>query len=103
MTRSVTAPVLVIGATGRTGRGVVAELRRAGRAVRALVRNPLTCGLAADVELVTGDLTDPNSIARAADGATAAFLVWTAPFATASAIVAALAQRVERIVLLSSP
>ena len=103
MTRSENAPALVIGATGRTGRGVVAELLRAGRPVRALVRDPATSGLRADVELVTGDLTDPASIDRAAEGAQSAFLVWTAPFATAPAVVEALARRVERIVLLSSP
>jgi uncharacterized protein YbjT (DUF2867 family) len=103
MTRSDTAPALVIGATGRTGRIVVAELLRAERTVRALVRNPATCRLPADVELATGDLTDPESVARAADGARSAFLVWTAPFATAPDVVAALARHVERIVLLSSP
>jgi uncharacterized protein YbjT (DUF2867 family) len=52
---------------------------------------------------VTGDLTDPDSVARAAEGAQRAFLVWTAPFATAPAVVTALARHVERIVLLSSP
>ena len=103
MTQSEKAPALVIGATGRTGRGLVAELLRAGRAVRALVRNPDSAGLPADVELATGDLTNPDSIARAAEGARSVFLVWTAPFATAPAVVAALATRVERIVLLSSP
>jgi uncharacterized protein YbjT (DUF2867 family) len=103
MTRSDTAPALVIGATGRTGRIVVAELLRAGRTVRALVRNPATCRLPADVELATGDLTDPESVARVADGARSAFLVWTAPFATTPDVVAALARHVERIVLLSSP
>ncbi len=103
MTRSEIAPALVIGATGRTGRGVVAELLRAGRAVRALVRNPSVSNLPAGAELATGDLTNPESIASAAEGAQSAFLVWTAPFATASAVVDALARHVERIVLLSSP
>jgi uncharacterized protein YbjT (DUF2867 family) len=103
MTQSEQAPALVIGATGRTGRGVVAELLRAGRSVRALVRNAITSALPADVKLATGDLTDPESIARAAEGAQSAFLVWTAPFATAPAVVAALARNVDRIVLLSSP
>ena len=103
MTRSDTAPTLVIGATGRTGRGVVAELRRAGRGVRALARNPASAGLPEDIEVVAGDLTDPASIERAAEGARSAFLVWTAPFATAPAVVSALARHVERIVLLSSP
>ena len=93
----------MIGATGRTGRGVVAELIRAGRPVRALVRDPAASSLPAGVEIATGDLTNPESIARAAEGAQSAFLVWTAPFATASAVVAALARHVERIVLLSSP
>jgi uncharacterized protein YbjT (DUF2867 family) len=103
MTRSEVAPALVIGATGRTGRGVVAELIRAGRPVRALVRDPAASKLPIAVELATGDLTHPESIARAAEGAQSAFLVWTAPFATASAVVAALARHVERIVLLSAP
>src|SRR5215208_6722783 len=103
MTSSSSAPSLVIGATGRTGREVVAALRRAGRPVRALVRQPATSGLPAEIELVAGDLTDPASIARAADGAQSVFLVWTAPFATAPAVVSALARSVERIVLLSSP
>src|SRR6476661_8029605 len=103
MTRSDIAPALVIGATGRTGREVVAELRRAGRPVRALVRNRASAGLPANIELVAGDLTDPTSIARAAEGAQSVFLVWTAPFATAPAVVSALARNVERIVLLSSP
>ena len=97
------APTLVIGATGRTGRGVVAELIRAGRPVRALVRDPALSKLPGDVELATGDLTNPESVARAAEGAQSAFLVWTAPFATASAVVGALALHVEGIVLLSSP
>jgi uncharacterized protein YbjT (DUF2867 family) len=103
MTRPNAEPTLVIGATGRTGRGVVDELLGAGRAVRALVRDPARAALPAGAELVTGDLTDPDSIARAAEGARSAFLVWAAPFATASDVVAALANRVERIVLLSSP
>jgi len=103
MTRSEAEPALVIGATGRTGRGIVDELLGAGRAVRALVRDPARAALPAGAALVTGDLTDPDSIARAAEGARSAFLVWTAPFATARDVVAALARRVERIVLLSSP
>lgn len=103
MTRSDTAPALIIGATGRTGRSLVAQLHREGRPVRALVRNPASAGLPEDIELVAGDLTDPASIARAAEGARSVFLVWTAPFATAPAVVSALARHVERIVLLSSP
>ena len=103
MTRSASAPTLVIGATGRTGRHLVAELVRAEHPVRALVRNPSASSLPADVEVVPGDLTNPESIAQAAAGAQSAFLVWTAPFGTARAVVDALARHVERIVLLSAP
>jgi len=103
MTPSSTAPTLVIGATGRTGRHLVDELGRAERPVRALVRNPSSANLATDVEVVQGDLTSPESIAQAAKGAKSAFLVWTAPFASARAVVDALARHVDRIVLLSAP
>src|SRR6478672_2243906 len=99
MTRSDTAPALIIGATGRTGRSLVAQLHSAGRPVRALVRNPASASLPDDIEVVTGDLTGPASIERAAEGAQSVFLVWTAPFATAPAVVSALARHVERIVL----
>ena len=103
MTHSDTPPVLVIGATGRAGREVVAELGRAGLPVRALTRRPATSGFPPNVEPVAGDLTVPESIERAADGARAVFLVWTASPTTAPAVVAGLARRVERIVFLSSP
>ena len=68
-----TAPILVFGATGSVGGQVVERLVDAGARVRALVRRP--------------DLV----------------LLWTAPPATAAAVVARLAARVPRIVLLSSP
>ena len=103
MTRTDTAPTLVIGATGRTGRHLVAELARAGRAVRALVRNSSAASFDSGVDVVEGDLTSPESIARAATGAQSAFLVWTAPFGTARPVVDALARQVQRIVLLSAP
>jgi uncharacterized protein YbjT (DUF2867 family) len=97
------APVLVIGATGRVGREVVAQLRHAKQPVRALVRRPATSNLPSDVELAVGDLTIPESLEQAIDGARAVFLVWTAAFTTTPAVIALLARRVERLVLLSSP
>src|SRR5215208_411571 len=103
MTASDTPPVLVIGATGRVGREVVTELGRAGLPVRALTRRPATASSPPNVEPVVGELTVPESIERAADGARAVFLVWTASPTTAPAVVAGLARRVERIVFLSSP
>ena len=65
--------ILVTGATGFVGPKVVHALRERGRPVRALVRNPnrATQLRAWDVELVQGDMTDPASVRRAAEGADA--------------------------------
>jgi len=95
--------VLVVGATGNVGRHVVEALRHAGAPVRALARRPEAAGLPADVEVVAGDLTAPESLGPALDGTSSAFLLWTAPPATAEAVVGRIAARVRRIVLLSSP
>jgi uncharacterized protein YbjT (DUF2867 family) len=97
------AAVLVVGATGNVGRHVVGALRAIGAPVRALTRRPEAAGLPADVEVIAGDLTAPESLDPALDGVEAAFLLWTAPAATAGAVVARVAARVPRIVLLSSP
>lgn len=95
--------VLVTGATGNTGRHLVPVLLEAGVRVRALVRRPLTAGLPAAVDVVAGDLTSPEDVARAAEGANAAFVLWPGFDATgADEIVGALAQHVERIVYLSA-
>lgn len=96
-------PILVTGATGRVGREVVAELRSAGVPVRALTRSPATAALPADVEVVAGDFTAPESLDAALHGVAAVFLVWTAPPATAPAVVERLAAHTRRVVLLSSP
>jgi uncharacterized protein YbjT (DUF2867 family) len=96
--------VLVTGATGRVGRGVVDLLRAAGVPVRALTRRPAAAaGLPADVEVVTGDLTVPESLDAALRGVSAVFLVWTVPPATAPAVVERLAAHARRVVFLSSP
>jgi uncharacterized protein YbjT (DUF2867 family) len=96
-------PVLVIGATGRVGRAVVAELLNAGVPVRALARRPATAGLPAAVEVVAGDLTVPESLDASLQGIGAAFLVWTAPPSTAPAVIERLALHSRRVVFLSSP
>jgi uncharacterized protein YbjT (DUF2867 family) len=95
--------VLVIGATGRVGRAVVDGLLGAGVSVRALARRPAAAGLPAEVEVVAGDLTLPESLEPALRGAATVFLVWTAPPATAAAVVERLAAGPRRVVLLSSP
>ncbi|AHI00945.1 SDR family oxidoreductase [Kutzneria albida] len=54
--------VLVTGATGNVGRVVVRELVRSGARVRALTRDPSAAALPAGVDLVRGDLTDPEGL-----------------------------------------
>ncbi|MEV4947362.1 NAD(P)H-binding protein [Streptomyces sp. NPDC053755] len=97
-------PVLVTGATGRVGRIVTEHLLSAGVPVRALARrSEAAATLPAKVEVFTGDLTVPESLDPALDGAGAVFLVWTAPPRTAPAVIGRLAAHVRRIVFLSSP
>ncbi|MEV5238376.1 NmrA/HSCARG family protein [Streptomyces cinnamoneus] len=73
------AVVLVTGATGRQGGAVTKALRRAGHRVRGMTRSPegarATYLASRGVEVVRGDLTDPASVAAAAKGCTAVFLV----------------------------
>jgi uncharacterized protein YbjT (DUF2867 family) len=104
MTAMHVAPVLVTGATGRVGSAVVDLLVDAGVPVRALTRRPAAAAmLPANLEVVTGDLTVPESLDAALRGAGAVFLVWTAPPATAPAVVERLATYARRVVFLSSP
>lgn len=104
MTRTRVPLVLVTGATGRVGRAVVDLLVEAGVPVRALTRRAEAAAtLPANVEVVTGDLTVPESLGAGLQGAGAVFLVWTAPPATAPAVVERLAAYPRRVVFLSSP
>jgi uncharacterized protein YbjT (DUF2867 family) len=97
------ARVLVVGASGRIGPAVIGELLQLGRPVRALVRRPPPTPFPPGVEVVVGDLTDPDSLAPALAGVEAVFLVWAAGPATVSDVVARLARSVQRVVFLSSP
>jgi (4-alkanoyl-5-oxo-2,5-dihydrofuran-3-yl)methyl phosphate reductase len=60
--------ILVTGATGTVGREVVAQLLMAGEKVRALTRNPSRAQLDEQVELVAGDLDQPETMAKAVEG-----------------------------------
>ena len=104
MTRTHVPPVLVTGGTGRVGSAVAGLLAGAGVPVRVLTRRSAAAAmLPANVEVVTGDLTEPGSLDAALRGVGAVFLVWTAPPATAPAVVERLATDARRVVFLSSP
>jgi uncharacterized protein YbjT (DUF2867 family) len=104
MTRTQVPPVLVTGATGRIGRVVIDRLVDAGVPVRALThRSEAATTLPANVDVVTGDLTVPESLDAGLQGVGAVFLVWTAPPTTAPAVVERLATYARRVVFLSSP
>ena len=104
MTRTESPPVLVTGATGRVGRAVVGLLLDAGVPVRALIhRSEAAATLPANVDVVTGDLTAPESLDAGLRGVDAVFLVWTAPPATAQAVVERLATHARHVVFLSAP
>ncbi|WP_068925970.1 NAD(P)H-binding protein [Planobispora rosea] len=92
--------ILVTGATGVVGRGVVGELLRAGRRVRALTRRPAAAGLPGEVEVCEGDLERPESLRAALAGVERLYLF---PVARTAAEVVALAAEsgVRRIVDLS--
>jgi uncharacterized protein YbjT (DUF2867 family) len=96
-------PVLVTGATGRIGRLVIDRLLREGAPVRALTRRPEAARLPPGVEVVAGDLTVPESLDAGLRGASAVFLVWTAPPTTVPAVIDRLATHTRRVVFLSSP
>ncbi|MCP3800619.1 NAD(P)H-binding protein [Allokutzneria sp. A3M-2-11 16] len=89
--------ILVTGATGNVGRGVVAQLLDAGQAVRAVTRNPATANLPAGVEVVRGDLADLPAEAFA--GVERMFLF---PANGSEAVATAVRVGVRRIVVLSS-
>lgn len=67
--------VLVTGATGTVGSQVVAELLRRGHSVRALTRDPAKADFPAGVEVVQGDLTDPESLTAALEDVTGLHLI----------------------------
>ena len=73
------SPILVFGATGQQGGSVVNALLKAGRHVRALVRDSTSKKASAlggrGVELMQGELADPASIRQAMTGVHGVFSV----------------------------
>lgn len=95
--------ILIIGATGNVGRQVIPELIVTDSRIRALVRNPDSANLPAEVEVVRGDLTSPDTLDQSLDDVDVVFLVWAAPATAVAPALARIAKRAQRIVFLSSP
>ena len=68
--------ILLTGATGRVGKAAATELLSKGVPFRAFVRDADKFAHTGDgVEMVVGDFTDPESVARAVKGVTRALIV----------------------------
>ena len=76
--------VLVTGATGHIGSEVVSQLRGTGCRIRAMSRNPGSANLPADVEIVRGNLSAPDTLDACLNCIDSVFLVWMAPLAAAA-------------------
>jgi len=77
-----TGKVLITGATGNTGSGLVPKLREAGVDVRAFVRDEAKAQALKDVgvEVVLGDLDRPETISPAVEGVDKIYLLtWNGP------------------------
>jgi uncharacterized protein YbjT (DUF2867 family) len=101
--------LLVLGATGATGRLVVDQALAAGHSVRALVRSPEKLTVTnSNLEVVTGQATDASDVAYALVGVDAVISTLGAAKgtvitdATRALIAGADAQGVKRVVVLSS-
>jgi uncharacterized protein YbjT (DUF2867 family) len=97
---------LIAGATGRVGRHLVEQLHQAGHDVRALTRNAAKAKFPAGVEVVQGDLTQPETLTAALEGVTGLHLItfggdYGAPLETGPEIMA-LAEKagVQRVTVL---
>lgn len=62
--------ILVLGATGGTGRLIVSEALARGHEVTALVRSPEKAGDLKGARLIVGDIRDENALRNALRGRT---------------------------------
>lgn len=94
--------ILVTGATGQVGRGVVTRLAGRGVRVRALSRQPEKAALPAAVEVLAGSAEDADSLKAALAGVDKAFVVLAGDIDLQARTLAAAAGTLRHIVLLSS-
>lgn len=93
---------LVTGAAGNVGSEVVRALAAAGQPVRALIRAGSATGLPHGVDVATGDLNHPESLAAALAGVSGVFLL--PGYADMPALLKVVSRAgAERVVLLSGP
>src|SRR4030095_602469 len=97
------AVVLITGATGNVGREAVSQLLAEGAKVRAVSRNANTAMLPSEGQVIQGDPSRPQTLARALSGVDAILL---SPRALAGAagelLTLAASNGVRRAVLLSA-
>ena len=100
--------LLLLGATGGTGRLVVEQALAAGHTVTALVRSPQKLAISQpNLRVVTGSATDPESVAAVLEGADAVISTLggggsVIADSTAAIVAAARQTGVRRVVVLSS-
>jgi NAD(P)H dehydrogenase (quinone) len=73
---NIQSPILVTGASGKTGRAIIRALIRRGKAVRALVHRPEQAQFVQELgaqDDIAGDMRDPATMERAAHGAQAIY------------------------------
>ena len=68
--------IALFGATGKTGRRVLARLLGAGYSVRALARTPARLGVVGGLTVITGDVLDPDAVAETILGSDAVVSVF---------------------------
>jgi uncharacterized protein YbjT (DUF2867 family) len=104
---SLPCKVLITGATGNVGPHAARHLLDAGVTVRvlALRDDPHLGKLPPGVEIVYGDLADPDSVDAALEGIKGVFWMWpffTLSTATAPAVLERIERQAQRVVLVSS-
>ena len=82
---------------------VISQLIPTNVRIRALARNPSTANLPDQVEIISGDLTIPETLDRSLADVDTVFMVWTAPATAVEAALERIAKHVQRTVFLSSP